>query len=159
MITGKTTIDTRVAHFERKHANYAARDYDGMIGNLNLNWEITGKTRLTASWAHELASFQSASSSYSTTDHITLSPYWQFSAKTGLRLRYDYARRDYRGAIAATPQNDRSDTLQTGVISLEWQPLRTLSVSTSLQNDRRTSNLPGLDYDAKIINLTAQIVF
>jgi exopolysaccharide biosynthesis operon protein EpsL len=158
-LTGKTSLDTRAAHLERKHANYSARDYGGNVGNVNLNWEITGKTRLTAGWARELSSYQASSSSYTSTDRLTVSPYWQFSAKTGLRLRYDYAQRDYRGAIANTAQNDRVDTQRVGMIALEWQPLRTLSVSTSLQSDKRASNIPGLDYDAKIASISAQITF
>lgn len=159
LLAGKTTLDARAAHHERKHAHFAARDYGGNTGNVNLNWEITGKTFLAATLARELSSYQAINSSYSTTDRVTLSPYWQFGAKTALRGRYDYARRDYRGAIAPTPFNDRSDTLRSGMLSLEYQPLRALSLSTSLQSDKRASNLPGLDYDATVAAVSAQLSF
>jgi len=158
-ITGKTTIDARVAYLERSHEHYAARDYSGMVGNLNINWEITGKTFLTVALAHELASYQSISSSYTSTDRISIAPYWQIDAKTGLRIRYEYAEREYLGAIAVTPLNGRSDTMHKGQISLEWQPYRSLLISTSLQTDRRTSNRSGQDYDSNMINISAQASF
>lgn len=158
-LTGKASVDTRLAHFQRTHAHYAMRDFGGNTGSVNLNWSISGKSFLTASAARELGSYQTFSSSYTTTDRLTLSPYWQFGAKTALRARYDYARRDYLGAIAATPANNRSDTLRTAMIALEWQPLRSLSVSGSLQSETRASNQPGLDYRDKTLGLTAQLTF
>lgn len=158
-LTGKATLDARAAHFERTHAHFSQRDYGGNVGNLNLNWEITAKTRLTASLAREMSSYQTATSSYSVADRFAFAPYWQFGTKTTLRARYDYARLDYRGALIASPLGERSDTLRSAMIGLEWQPLRTLSLSASLQNDQRTSSQPGLDYDAKIANVSAQVSF
>ena len=158
-ITGKTTIDGRVAHLERTHAHFSQRDYSGNVGNLNVKWNITDKTSLTAELARDLNSFQSLSSSFISDDRFSLSPYWQISAKTALRARYDYARRDYRGAIADTPFNNRVDTLQGAMIALEWQALRTLFVRASLQNDRRTSNQSGFDFDSKMVGVSAQATF
>lgn len=158
-ITGKTTIDARAAYVERDHAHYTERDYSGAVGNLKVDWEITGKTRLAAMLARELASYQSISSSYTRTDRLSINPYWQVDAKFGLRLRYDYARREYLGAIAVTSANGRVDHLHYGQIALEWQPYRSLFISTALQTDRRTSNQPDQDYDSNMINISAQLDF
>ncbi len=158
-ITGKANIDARAAYLERISADFSARDYSGNVGNLKLNWEISANTFLAAGWARELSSYQSISSSYTSTDRFTLAPYWRISEKTGLRLRYDHAQLEYRGAIAPTPQNGRVDTLRTGMVALEWQALRSVAVTTSLQSDRRTSNLPGNDYSTTITNISAQVSF
>ena len=158
-VTGKTTIDGRFAHLERTHAHFGQRDFSGNVGNLNVKWNITGKTSLTAEVARDLNSFQSLSSSYTSDQRFSLSPYWQISAKTALRARYDYVRRDYRGAIADTAANDRVDTLNGGLIALEWQALRTLLVSASLKNERRTSNQPGFDFESTMVGISAQAAF
>jgi exopolysaccharide biosynthesis operon protein EpsL len=158
-ITAKMRLDARAARLERKHDHYAARDYSGSVGSLNLNWDISAKTRLTASVAHELGSFQTSYSSYSQTDRVVISPLWQFGAKTGLRLRYDLARRDYLGAVAVTPYNGRSDTIRAASVALEWQPITALFLSASLQGDRRSSNIAGLDYESKSANVAAQFTF
>ena len=158
-VTGKTTIDTRLAHFSRKHEHYDDRDYSGVTGNININWQATGKTRITAGWTRELASSQSLSSSYVVTDRLSLAPYWQISDKTGLRLRYEYARRDYRGAIYPVLQDGRTDNVQNGQIALEWQPYRSLFITTSLQTDKRDSNTANRDYDSTMFNVSAQMSF
>lgn len=158
-LTGKTSLDGRLSHFVRNHAHYAARDYGGNVGNLNLNWNISGKSFLTVGVARELASYQTFSSSYTTTDRFTLIPVWQFSEKVALRARYDYAQRDYLGAIALTSANNRSDTLRTVMLALDWQPLRTLTISSSLQNEKRASNQSGLDYESNTFGVTAQLTF
>jgi len=166
-VTGKTFIDARAAHVSRTHANFGERDYAGNVGNVNVIWNVTGKTVLTATVAHELNSYQFAANSapplgttsYVSIDRFALGALWQVSAKTALRGRYDYAQRNYRGAIAPSPFNDRVDTLRSTLLALEWQPLRTLLLSTSLQNDRRAANEPGLDFASTALRLTAQISF
>ncbi|MCK6407201.1 MAG: putative exosortase B-associated extracellular polysaccharide biosynthesis transporter EpsL [Rhodocyclaceae bacterium] len=158
-ITAKTRLEGRIAHTEREHDHYEQRDYDGTIGNFSINWDVTAKTRVTASVSRELNSYQSVYSSYYQADRFVIAPYWQISAKTGLRLRYDYSQRDYLGAIAPTSYNDRTDTIKLGSIALEWAPFSNTLISASLQNEKRTSNKPGLDYESKMGTVSAQITF
>ena len=126
------------------------------IAALNLN---TAKTRVTASVSRELVSYQTLYSSYYQNDRFVISPYWQISAKTGLRLRYDYSERDYLGAIAATSFNGRTDTIKLGSIAFEWAPYSNTLISASLQNEKRSSNKPGQDYDSTMGTVSAQITF
>ncbi len=158
-ITGKTQLDGRLAHVSRQHAHFADRDYAGTIGNLDLRWMISAKTSLVTSLAHELASYQTTDSSYSRTDRVVVSPLWQISEKTRLRLRYDYARRDYLGPLAGVTASNRQDTLRVSSLALEWQPLRTLFLSASLAGDRRESSTTGFSYDSKSVLVSAQISF
>jgi exopolysaccharide biosynthesis operon protein EpsL len=158
-VTGKTTIDARAAYMDRSHDHFSERDFAGGVGNLNVKWEITGKTALTAGLSRELTSYQTDYSSYIRIDHFVLSPVWQISEKTALRGRYDYAKLDYRGAIAVTPFNGRADTQRTAALVLEWQPLRSLSLNATLQNDRRTSNIPGFDFESMMAGVSAQMTF
>lgn len=151
-VTGKSTVDLRAAHVERTRTNSGDDDYAGTVGHVNVNWKITDKTSLTAGLGRELSSNQAVTSSQIRADRFTLSPLWRISEKTSLRARYDHSRRDYRGA-------DRVDTVRGALIALDWQALRTLTVSASLQNDRRTSNQPGLDYDRTIAGISALVSF
>lgn len=158
-LTGKTSVDARLAHLQRNHANFATRDYGGNVGTINVNWNISGKALLTAVVSRELAAYQTSDANYSVTDRIALMPFWQFSAKTALRARYDYARRDYLGSPGTLPASQRNDTLRTALVALEWQPLRNAILSASLQNERRASNQPGLEYKDNMINVSAQFTF
>lgn len=170
-VTIKTSIDARVGHFERKHAHFSERNFAGFIGHLNVNWAITSKTRVTASWAREISNFQTAanfqlssslfqrySSSYAIVNRFSLAPIWQITEKVVLRLRYDYITRDFLGAVVSFPE-DRSDSMHSGLISLEWQPLRALLVTSSLQRDHRSSNLSGFGFDSAAASVTARLNF
>jgi len=159
LISGKSNVTARVAHVDRKHANFSARDHGGNVANLSFNWGVSGKLRLTTTWSRELASFQSPSASYTSTERWVFNPVWQISEKTALRGRYDRSVRDFRGAVAVTPQNDRSDLLRSAQISLDWKPLRALTFTATLQNDRRASNLPGLDFNSVMVSLTVLASF
>ena len=158
-LTGKTSIDARFSNFEREHPHVSQRNFGGNVGNLNVNWQSSGKSFLSLGLARELGSYQTANTNYTSTDRVTLTPYWQISSKTALRARYDYAQRNYLGTISTAPASTRRDTLQTAMVALEWLPLRGLLVSTSLQNERRASNLRGLDFKSNSLNLTAQMTF
>src|SRR5688500_4018523 len=53
-VTGKASIDARAGYLKREHVHFPQRDFAGFVGNFNLNWAITSKTRVTASWARQL---------------------------------------------------------------------------------------------------------
>lgn len=171
-MTGKISIDAKGAHLSRKHDHFPQRDFSGFIGNFDFNWEVTSKTRVTASWARELTNFQTASniqlnqfqtfsSSYATTNRFSFTPIWQITAKTQLRLRYDYITRDFKGATVSLPGagDHRSDSQHIGLVAMDWQPLNALLVSTTLQHDHRTSNLDTYKYDDTIATVSARINF
>lgn len=171
-ITGKTSIEARAAHLERKHDHFPQRDFSGFVGNFNLNWAITGNTRLTAGWAQDLANFQTAagnpglntgfqnfSSSYIATNRFFLEPAWQINAKTTLRLHYDHSTQDFLGPVSIIQFEARSDTLNSGLITLDWQPVNAFFLSATLQHDRRSSNLAGFDFNRSAASVTARVNF
>ena len=168
-VTGKASIDTRIGYLERKHAHFAQRDFAGFVGNFNFNWAITAKTRIIASWARDLANSQTAStfrlpgfapfsSSYAVNNLFSLGPVWQITEKTALRLRYDYNIRDFLGPVSAVPEL-RHDSQHSGLIELDWQPVRAIFLSASLRKDIRASNLRGFDYDSTAGSVTARLNF
>lgn len=158
-VTGKTSMEGRLAHLTRTHAHFAERDYAGVIGNIGVNWAISDKTSLSASLARELDSYQSSNSSFIRTNRFTLSPSWQITAKTALRGKLDYARRDYRGAVTAFPTSNRSDYIRQAMVAIEWQASQELTLDASLQNEKRTSSQPGFDYTSTIAGISARLKF
>ena len=158
-LSGKTTLELRAARIEREHAHFAERDYSGQVGRIDLRWRMTDKTSLTAALDRELTSFQSPDASYITTDRLTLTPVWQMSAKTSLRARFDYARRDYGGAIVASPLNGRFDTQRLAQVAVDWRPLDGLALTASLQKEARSSNQARYQYDSTMAGVSAQYAF
>lgn len=159
IISGQSTADLSAAHINRTHPNFGQRDYSGFVAGANVNWSMTAKTVLSAGWMRELSSYQTDSANYSQTDRFSIGPTWQVSPKTLVRLSYQRAQRDYLGTPTGLAASSRSDTLTDTTLSLDWQPYRYLTVITSLQNAKRSSNLDGLDFNSNMATISAKFSY
>ena len=154
--SAKTTVQARVSHLDRKHDGQSARDFSGVIGQVNAAWAITGKTRLTGGAARELGSYQTNTASYYEGYRVFVAPIWRATEKTSVRLRYDHGVREYKGPLPGFAATNRRDTTRLASLSLEWQALRSLTLLTAFQRDKRTSTAPGFDYKANVLSLSLQ---
>jgi exopolysaccharide biosynthesis operon protein EpsL len=164
-LTGKSLIDARLGYVDREHDNFSSRDYDGMTGRLAYNWQPTGKLGITTSIARNIYSFQQSMNSYYVADTFAISPVWHVTAKTSLNLRYDFSHRDYRGAIDPIAEH-RKDNVQSLMLSADWKPLRTVTVTGALRHEMRSSSFNNanavngdLEYDANSATISAQLLF
>lgn len=154
-LSGRSTLDGRLAHVSRRHDNFAERDYAGNTGSLGYGWLPTGKLRISAEARRDLGSYQDTYASYQVYDSLVLAPAWQLDAKTVLRGRLEGGRRDYRGGVVAGAAN-RDDRARAAELTLEWTPLRTLLVSATVKQERRASSFDGLDFRANSASLLFQ---
>lgn len=157
-LTGKTSLSARLARQSRKHDHFVQRDYAANVGRIDLSWQAAGKLLLTGGLRREVAAYQDFFSSYYIVDGINLQPSWQITSKVAMRLNYDWQRRKFDGElIAGVP--DRSDTLQSLALGVDWFPVRWASLSANLQRDSRNSNRSNLDFKAEIYSLNARFNF
>jgi exopolysaccharide biosynthesis operon protein EpsL len=159
LLDGKTTADLSAAYIQRTHPNYSQRDYSGVNASASVNWAMTAKTSLNASWARELANYQTSTTNTTLTQRLTLAPAWQISTKVVARLSYECAQRDYQDSPGALPSSTRSDTLRDTTLSIGWQPYRQTTFTAALGRSTRSSNQDGLDYDSDSATLSAQFSF
>lgn len=158
-ITAKTTIQSKLSHFDRAHEGLSARDFSGVIGQLNATWIATGKTRVTAGITRELGSYQTLNTSYYQGYRLFIAPTWKPTEKTAIQLRYERGVRNYKGPLPGFFASNRRDTTNLGVLAFEWQPLRAIKVTASLIRDQRNSNEPGLDYKSNGVGLAVLASF
>ncbi|MFT3850640.1 MAG: outer membrane beta-barrel protein [Propionivibrio sp.] len=158
-LSAKSTLQGRLAYVERRHDHFPVRDYSGMVGNLSVVLRATDKLALTGNAGRELSAYQSAASSYASTDRLVLGASWRIAAKTTLRGQFEQAWRDFHGALADVPDSGRKDRLQNLRFALEWQPLRTLQVAAALEQERRDSNRSAYDFDDTTATVSAQFSF
>lgn len=159
VISRDTTADLRAARISRTHAHYGQRDFHGLNATANFNWNISGKTALTAGLSREISSYQTASVNFSQTDRLSIGPVWQLSSKVVARLRHEVAQRDYLGSPTGGGALQRSDTMTDTSVSLDWQPNQHLTFSAALQNAKRASTFPGFDYDSHMATFSAQLFY
>ena len=154
-----TTVQARLAHLQRSHGGFEARDFSGLRGQLSGNWPLTGKTRLEAGVVRELGSYQTTTASYYEGERLYISPVWKPTEKTAVRLRLDQGVRRYKGELAGETPVGRRDTTTLTSLVLEWEVIRPLKLAASLQRDKRTSNTTGFDYKANLFGLSAVFSF
>lgn len=157
-LTGQSEIDAKLSYVDRQHDNFSRRDYAGMVGKVEYQWAPTDKLQVNTSLGRNIFSFQEVTNSYYVADTLSIGPVWKVSTKTAIHLRYDYSKRDYRGAIILTPDL-RQDNVQSFVLGAEWKPTRTILVSATLQRDTRSSNFTNFDYNANAAGINAQLLF
>lgn len=157
--TGKTTINARLAHLEREHPDLSVRNYAGLVGNVGMQWRATAKLGLQATLARDLGSYLTNTSSYATSNRVTLSPYWSIGPRTVLYASYDYTKQSFGGALPGSPTENRRDTVRGAQLGFQWKPIDALSLAATLYLARRSSNLEGFGFDNNTASLKAQFEF
>ncbi len=156
---GRTSLNGRLAHVDRKHDVLPARDFSGIVGQVDWNYEFTGKTSAAAGLVREIGSYQSNTSSYYDGNRIFVAPRWNATERISLLARYDYGTRDFKGPLPGFAATNRKDKLQLASVSAEYQILRELKLRAWVQQDRRTSNEAGADYKSNAVGIAAEANF
>ncbi|MDB5847647.1 MAG: hypothetical protein JWP29_1399, partial [Rhodoferax sp.] len=153
-------LTSRIGFFERTHPGVPQRDFSGPNANLGVAWNPTAKIGLNAALSRTLGAYQTDSSSFIANNRLSISPVYRATAHTALRLNYDYLTQEYEGALPGLglPTNRRDITRQASV-AIDWRPRRFISVTFSLQNQRRSSNLTGFDFNSNAATLGAEVNF
>lgn len=159
VLSDKSVANLSATHLSRTHPHHAQLNYSGLTTAVDFNWNITGKSALTARWARELSSYQTSNASYRQTDRFSLGPVWQVSPKAAIRLRHEFAKTNYLGSPTGVVTTQRSDTTRDTSLSFDWQPYQSLTLSASLQNASRVSSLAGVDFDSDMATFSAQFTF
>lgn len=157
--TAKTTLRAKVAHFDRNHDGLGARDFSGVTGQLDAAWAVTPKTSVAGGVVRELGSYQTTTASYYEGWRFFVAPTWKATEKTAVRLRYDHGARDFKGPLPGFADSGRRDTTNLLSLAVEWQAMRALKLSATVQSDRRKSNQPGFDYKSNIFGVAADASF
>jgi exopolysaccharide biosynthesis operon protein EpsL len=155
---GSTSVTIQAAHFDQHFGLTPEYDFSGVSGFARMVWRLTGKTTLTADWQRSLAAFQTAGSTYTLTDSLSVAPAWQLNTKNSVGASYRYALRSNRGSPTGIA-DQRKDVLRDTSVSYSWQPRPFATVLTSYTHSVRTSDNVGLDYIVRLASLSAQFSF
>jgi exopolysaccharide biosynthesis operon protein EpsL len=159
VLTRRSALSGRMSWMERESA-LPQRNFAGPSADVSYTWTPTGKLSVIAAARRTIGPLQNASFNYSQNQAFSLSPAWQITGKTALRLRAERTTTEYRGTGIVPPTEPaREDTLDTAQLILEWAALRTLTVSARLERQKRSTNIPGLEFEATIGSASAAFRF
>lgn len=157
--TGKTALDARVAYLERSHGTQPARDFQGLVADTTLRWTYSPRTSFEAGFARDLGSYEFGSGGRIRGWRLYLAPAWKPSEKTTLRFRHTTQQREWQVVSPASPDLGRDDRTRWNALTFEWTPRRLLEFTASVRQERRESNLAGLDFRANVVALGARLNF
>ena len=143
-ITAKTAFDARIGYLKRDNDVSKQHDFSGTVGNAAVNWDITGKTRLVAGYAHDLSAAGFGSGGHVASDRFYASPIWKVTAQVAVNLRYENVRREWKNVPAGSADLGRNEKLQVLSAGVEWEPRRWLALSGYVRNEKQDYQLsPG----------------
>lgn len=157
-VTGHSRLDARIAYRDRAYENYSERDFSGPVGAISYLWTPTGKLQFTLTAGRDLLAYQEDRNSYYIANHASLTPAWLISDKTTLRLKLDFYKNKFEGAIVPVAEL-RKDKIHSTQLALSWRPTRTVVVDSYLQHEERSSNFAGLPYKANVAGLSVSATF
>lgn len=157
--SGHSNISGRLARLQRRYERFEQRDYSGLVGGFDYNWTPTGKLRVDASAKRSFSATRELLSSFRVENLLSLAPSWQASEKIAVRLRFDRSTIDYRGPVIPPRGPLRHDTMHTVKLSADWEIARFVTLSASVQKQRRSSNYPLFEFEDTLARATAAISF
>ncbi len=149
-------LQGQVGTVERRHANFASRNYRDVNARGQIGWQATGHVRLDASAWREIVAYDDIISSYSRNRGVGLEPSWMPYSTITVSARLQRERRNFLGDPGLiAPAMTRQDTVLTRALALAYQPAPSYSFKVSMSDDRRDSNLPLLSYYSKMVSVDA----
>ena len=165
-LSGRSTLNGNLMKIDHQSFHYSERDYSGTQGGLTYTLNLSGKTSLNLtlqrslnSWVNSVLS--SSVSNYFVNDSIAISPTWQVSQKAVLRMTISHGTNDYYGP-AIPGAITRHDVTQSVLMGIDWTPQRAVTVSASMQHNKRISTpdiYNGYGFDENAAALSVQAYF
>jgi exopolysaccharide biosynthesis operon protein EpsL len=161
----KSHFTGRLAYINREHDHFASRNYDGTVGSLEYSLDVTGKLKVIVGVVRDLASYQDNFSSYNRINAYSISSAWQITAKTSMHARYNHEKHTYLGQAPINTvlpsYGGYIDTLRQSSLGLDWQALRTLTLSASAQRENRDSTFQFAkrDFSSNMLYFSANLAF
>ena len=140
-ITGKTSVDARIGHLERKHDRGSALDFSGVVGSASVAWDVTGKTRIVAGVARDLTATGLATGGHVRTHRAFVGPIWKATPQVAVNVRFDRVGRHWKDVPPGTRDVGRNESIRALSAGVDWEPRRWLTVSVYVRTERLKSSL------------------
>lgn len=147
----------RVGYTQRNYDVDGTRDFKGLTTGFDVQWAPSGAITMLVQLSRDIEPDDSAiTATYADAKAIALRPTIQATGKIKVLPFYQYVDRAYKGEGGA---NERKDTFQAYGLGINYEIRRNLNALFDLRQEKRKSNLAGLNFDANIVSLGIQARF
>lgn len=150
LYSGHIRVNGQAGAVNRSHNQLSERDFSGKTMRGTLTWFASGKGQVDLTAWDEIDAYDNLTTSFTQSKGLSLGPTWNPTAKLNVSARLQHLRRDFLGdpvvkLFTNLPIPVRQDTVNSASISLNYQPVRAVNISTSIQAERRDSNQLSVD--------------
>lgn len=154
----RTQLAGSLGRTRRQAASGAALGSSATTGDLSLGWALSPKTQLNLVARQNVAAAVTDYAASTRVRNLGLSLGWAATPKTSLQFSVDRSATRYSDAAAAAA-TAREDRQHSAGLSLAYRPQRAWSLSFSLRDEARDSNLAGLNYRTRLVSAAAEFAF
>ncbi|MBY0579665.1 MAG: hypothetical protein K2P57_11540 [Burkholderiales bacterium] len=173
--TGKSNLYGNLTYMNRSHDHLPQRNLSGTSASLGYRYTFSGKSALNISLNQSFSPYFVPNAIYRdgngnivfvsnsnniVQNDIIIQPIWAVTPRASLHMAADFGSRDYKNPVPIAgliPLQQQHDTTQSLSLGLDWTPTRYLSLSSSVQQSRRSSNNSTFKYDDTLASITAKI--
>lgn len=159
--SGKTRVNGRVAHIDRRYEELSERNLKDWTARLGVDWQATGKTSVSLSAAHDIYGVDDIAATYVQSDTLSISPTWVATSKVMMQARASYEKRSYQGdpgfLLGRAPI--REDKLKSAGLTVTYSPHEKVRMQLGWQKDKRDSTTANTGYDAQTLSANVRIDF
>jgi exopolysaccharide biosynthesis operon protein EpsL len=162
--SGHSSFDGSLTRKARYNDHFSQRDFSGTAGELRYTWTPTGKLTFNLAATRNILPYAAfgntlENSSYRVDQTLSLGSEWKVDAKITVRLNLNRTISDYGGPVFAVTGPARSDDFRVARLAAEWAPARFVTLTASVERDRRTSNVSSFEYSDTIATIAASLTF
>lgn len=155
-LSGISRLSGYIGYTDREYSTVRSLDFSGPTGRLVFDWTPTGKLSFRVLARREIGSEYEVIDNYVMTRGFGVEAGWEATGKITVLARGERLRRDNRDTPFATLRDDRRRSYGIGV---EYQALRTLTITASAQRTKRLADDSAFDYDADMYALDVRLLF
>ena len=159
-ISGASRFNGKAGYTQRRHEQFAVRDYEGPTFFAQYLWAPTGKLTASAVAFRQLATTEVETASYVVVSGIRVVPVWSVTSKISLRASAAYEERSYQGdpgIVVGIPV--REDKLKYFGLYANYAPVRNAELALAFEAGSRESNRIDTDYAYRTAGVTVRLKF
>ncbi len=160
-VSSKTHFNGSFGYTEQHYVHLNTRDFAGIIGGLNLHWQVSEKTLLELSAIRDIYQSQSLLTNFLLIQGAGFNLTWQSGPKLALKLLTSYQQQEYLGNVGINGVGFQQQVDKVGSvgINLTYFPIDNISIGTVLNYEKRDSNDPLRSYETQSAGINLKVVF
>ncbi|MEQ1635276.1 MAG: XrtB/PEP-CTERM-associated polysaccharide biosynthesis outer membrane protein EpsL [Methylococcales bacterium] len=157
----KTRVDGTIGYAQQRFKHLHKRDFSAPTANINIAWEISGKTALRLTGWRDIQLANNRDANFILSQGLKLTPMWLPTPKLQITLPMSYENQEYLGdpGFVSKSANAEQDDVSKIGLNVDYSPFDNAKMSFFIQFEDRSSTNLTRNYQSKAIGLDMQLDF